>query len=309
MKKILVSLCIVIMTCCPIFASQWIQEGTKWKYEKNGRILKNEWQFIDSKYYHFDDQGYMQTGLVDIEGSVYYFLPDGVGTRGEVKIGNKTYKVGERGKVLKLPDDFNLQEYFYNLEDKEKERIEKEESSKIAASELAELDKQLKEKADENAKVAANESAFLNQVFAVDKEKEAEALKKQQEQNKILAEQAALKEAMKLKIENRKNMTHMYNCEDSKGKKKIVSITVEIPILTGQNAAVANKILETKGFELIRNEAEHYVDEKEVFKPIELKCKEMQYVNDKLAQFIYTNKDMKDIVMSFDTSNGNIYIR
>ena len=275
MKKILILLCIVIMTCCPIFASQWIQEGTKWKYEKNGRILKDEWQFIDNKYYHFDEFGYMQTGLVDINGSVYYFLDDGVGTRGEVKIGNKNYQVGDRGKVLKLPEDFNLQEYFYSLEDKEKEKLEKEESAKIASSEKAELDRLLKEKADENAKVAQNESAFLNQVFAKDKEKESENLKKQQEQQKVLAEQAALKEQLKLKIENRKKMSHMYYCEDEKGKKKIVSITVEIPIFSGANAQIANNIWDTKGFELLKNEAEHYVDEKEVYKPIELKCKNM----------------------------------
>ena len=318
MKKFFISVFLTLIFCSTAFASGWIQEGMKWKYEKNGRILKNEWQFIDNKYYHFDENGYMQTGLVDIDGSVYYFLNDGVGTRGEVKIGKNTYKVGERGKVLKLPEDFNLQEYYYSIEDQEKEKIEKSKQASEKALESSilqsELDKILEEKAKENAEIAANENAFLNSISEKKLNQNANNVnnpaaladaKKAEEQKKKIENDEILRRALKFTLSNKKTITHMYNCEDDKGKKKTVGLTIEIPVLQGQNQELVNKILEEKIPKVLIDEAAGYIDEKSVYKPIEFKCDKLLYVNDKLIEFQYKNKGINNLKIYFDLTNGN----
>ena len=52
----------------------WVQEGGSWRYQNaDGRWSTNTWQYIDKKWYHFDNGGYMQTGWL-LDGKTWYYL-------------------------------------------------------------------------------------------------------------------------------------------------------------------------------------------------------------------------------------------
>lgn len=47
----------------PVFAGQWQQGAGGWWYQRDdGSYPANAWEMIDGDYYHFDANGYMQTG-------------------------------------------------------------------------------------------------------------------------------------------------------------------------------------------------------------------------------------------------------
>lgn len=55
---------------------QWIQDassGRWWYRHDDGTYTKNDWEQIGDKWYHFDSEGWMQTGwFTDIDGKIYY---------------------------------------------------------------------------------------------------------------------------------------------------------------------------------------------------------------------------------------------
>ena len=53
--------------------NQWIKEGSKWWYRHaDGSYTKNDWEYIDGKWYHFDKNGWMQTGWIYTDA--WYYL-------------------------------------------------------------------------------------------------------------------------------------------------------------------------------------------------------------------------------------------
>ena len=68
-------------------SSVWVKDSTGWKYiDKNGISVKNKWKKIGGKWYHFDENGYMQTDFQRIDGERYYFGTNGVMRTGWKKI-------------------------------------------------------------------------------------------------------------------------------------------------------------------------------------------------------------------------------
>lgn len=59
-------------------AGTWIQDEKGWWFKKiDGSYPKNEWIMNNDIWYHFDENGYMQTGWLIIENTWYFLKPDG----------------------------------------------------------------------------------------------------------------------------------------------------------------------------------------------------------------------------------------
>lgn len=55
----------------------WQQDSTGKRYQnEDGSYPLNAWQQIDGSWYHFNENGYMQTGFATIGNHMYYFAPD-----------------------------------------------------------------------------------------------------------------------------------------------------------------------------------------------------------------------------------------
>ena len=92
----------------PAFAGQWILEGDgRWWYkEDNGTYPKNAWKEIGGEWYHFDEEGYMETGWIydplvekfgdQVETTSRYYYLDGSGKmlKNQNYIGGHTDETG-----------------------------------------------------------------------------------------------------------------------------------------------------------------------------------------------------------------------
>lgn len=108
MKKLLVTAIFVfsILSSAVSYADEWKQDSTGWKYVFNdGTFVKDMW-FINpgtADCYHFDSNGYMQSGIVNINEEDRLFNESGVLQR------NKTLPDGRRtsddGKIFSDVND------------------------------------------------------------------------------------------------------------------------------------------------------------------------------------------------------------
>lgn len=72
------SVCMVF----PAMAGQWKQleggEFWQWRYEEeDGSYTVNNWQEIDGKWYHFDENGYLDVGWKFLDNTWYYMEKSG----------------------------------------------------------------------------------------------------------------------------------------------------------------------------------------------------------------------------------------
>ena len=77
----------------------WKKNSTGWWYDLgDGSCPKNKWEKIKDDWYHFDKQGYMQTGWLKVSGK-WYFLDksNGYMKTGWVKDGGKWYYMKSSG--------------------------------------------------------------------------------------------------------------------------------------------------------------------------------------------------------------------
>ena len=71
----------------------WIAQGDQWKFKTyEGPFAVNCWQYLgwngQNEWYHFDVNGFMQTGwFTDADGRIYYLYPVADGTRGRMLTG------------------------------------------------------------------------------------------------------------------------------------------------------------------------------------------------------------------------------
>lgn len=80
--------------------SQWIQSGNRWWYRHpDGSYTANNWETINNKKYHFDKNGWMQTGWQKIDGIWYYLGPAGGGAMRSSQWVEECY-LGADGKML-----------------------------------------------------------------------------------------------------------------------------------------------------------------------------------------------------------------
>ena len=57
-------------------------DGGSWLYfGKDGKIVTAKWMSIDGKTYYFDEDGLMQTGLLELDGQTYYLGEEDDGAR------------------------------------------------------------------------------------------------------------------------------------------------------------------------------------------------------------------------------------
>lgn len=78
-KTIYISFIIALTLTSTVFA-KWIQEGDKWKYTRGNdenNYYFGEWKTIDGVKYYFDFNGYMVTGLQEVDGEYFSFDNDG----------------------------------------------------------------------------------------------------------------------------------------------------------------------------------------------------------------------------------------
>jgi len=70
----------------------WIKSSNEWLYrESDGSIKMDEWAEIDSKFYYFNEYGYMQTGWQQINGTWYYLGDNGAMATGWRQIDGAWY--------------------------------------------------------------------------------------------------------------------------------------------------------------------------------------------------------------------------
>lgn len=81
MKKyvvLLMSVIIAMSSTIVSFAGEWMQDSVGWFYQNDdGSYVKNDWLTLNEEKYHFDSNGYMQTGLIEVNGIKYYLYTDG----------------------------------------------------------------------------------------------------------------------------------------------------------------------------------------------------------------------------------------
>ena len=79
----------------------WVKEGNNWKYQssKNGNCATNEWKLINQKWYYFDKNSIMVTGLRDIAGQTYYLDNSGAMRTGWINLGEWYYFQGNGAAV------------------------------------------------------------------------------------------------------------------------------------------------------------------------------------------------------------------
>lgn len=78
--------------------NEWVQYGTKWKYRgSDGTFVKDCWMKINSKWYHFGKDEYMQTGWQKIVDKWYYMNDNGVMQTGWQKVGGTWYYLNTSG--------------------------------------------------------------------------------------------------------------------------------------------------------------------------------------------------------------------
>ncbi|WP_283689144.1 discoidin domain-containing protein [Clostridium perfringens] len=80
------------------FHTGFIKDSNGTKYEIFGEYQKGM-QFIDNKWYYFNENGLMQIGLQTIDNSGYYFNKDGVLQTGWQSINGEKYYFSENGKA------------------------------------------------------------------------------------------------------------------------------------------------------------------------------------------------------------------
>jgi glucan-binding YG repeat protein/DUF1680 family protein len=78
----------------------WVQDEKGWQYVKeDGTITKNTWLQIDGQWYHFDTEGYRQTGWM-LDGKTWYYLgSDGVMATGWLQLGKTWYYLKDSGAM------------------------------------------------------------------------------------------------------------------------------------------------------------------------------------------------------------------
>lgn len=74
----------------------WQNENGRWRYQyADGSYVKDKFQYLDGKWYNFDENGYMRTGWY-LRGSVWFYLkPDGAMATGWEQIDQKWYYFDE----------------------------------------------------------------------------------------------------------------------------------------------------------------------------------------------------------------------
>ena len=79
----------------------WVASNGRWWYRNaDGSYPANCWQKIDGSWYHFDAQGWMQTGWLKDGGTWYYLNPSGAMATGWINLGGTWYYLSGSGAMV-----------------------------------------------------------------------------------------------------------------------------------------------------------------------------------------------------------------
>ena len=82
----------------PRSSGHWVEINGKWKYQyDNGTFATNVWEYINGKWYHFDSNGWMQTGWLLDNNKWYYLGNNGAMVTGWKEINSKWYYFKSNG--------------------------------------------------------------------------------------------------------------------------------------------------------------------------------------------------------------------
>lgn len=83
------------------FASEWVQDGDRWRYKIANEYVTDTVKYIGNQAYRFDSDGYLMTGIVDINGSDYFFEKDGTPVKEKgIKKDGTYYRTTKYGKLV-----------------------------------------------------------------------------------------------------------------------------------------------------------------------------------------------------------------
>lgn len=83
----------------------------EWNYfDKNGKIVTSRWMAIQNNWHYFDEDGIMQTGVLELDGSVYYLgkESDGVRKTGWILLEDITEDTDDEGIWCYFDEDGKL---------------------------------------------------------------------------------------------------------------------------------------------------------------------------------------------------------
>lgn len=253
-SKIFIASLVVTMFCTTfVFAGEWVQDGTNWKYkEDDGTFAVSKWKFLkikdDYKNFYFDENGYMCTGIKRIGEEVYAFNDDGTTmSKSSVYIDGEEYTTGNRGLVEGISNAFDVDEYNARMEAIRASKAKELEDAKAKAEEekrrIAESIANMSE--EEKAYIAASQAKVKEESIAKEESIKAEMAKKVLES--IAKEEAAEAERI-ARLNNTmrisKTLPDAVVVEGENNGK--VTISVLIPTLIGGNSDQINAILASK---------------------------------------------------------------
>lgn len=84
-----------------VFSGIWRKDIRGWWLQLSDGIgyAKNQWAFLEEKWYLFDNNGYMITGWAKVVGKWYYLYKDGSMATGWVLVDNKWYYLNSDGSM------------------------------------------------------------------------------------------------------------------------------------------------------------------------------------------------------------------
>lgn len=107
----------ISLSCTFAAAADWVQQGDKWAYQETETSYAfNKWVQVGEQWYHFDENGFMQTGWLPIKKKWYYLdLNDGHMKTGWVQdVDDKWYYMDESDGYMwrnrRTPDGYFVDE-------------------------------------------------------------------------------------------------------------------------------------------------------------------------------------------------------
>lgn len=87
-------------------AGSWIQDSTGWWFRNpDGSYPSSQWHRLKDRWYYFDENGYMKTGLTQVDGVWYYLGDDGaMAVNSTIELNGITYTFGEDGAAVVTSD-------------------------------------------------------------------------------------------------------------------------------------------------------------------------------------------------------------
>lgn len=117
--KRLLSVTAAVTTACSVLAAPvsagWIKSGERWWYQNpDGSYPKNSWASIDSRWYLFDQDGWMLTGWQQVGGSWYYLDASGIMKTGWLELNGATYYLNTSGAMVTGSQNIDGKSYTFS---------------------------------------------------------------------------------------------------------------------------------------------------------------------------------------------------